>query len=123
MPQIKEKIKNLKALVRKAVSAPARPHAIRNVEEYRSAQEQAMDKATEGTVQPVELSHDRVMAFAKDVLGGTLESLRRGEGVEPAVVFLPGWRTQEGEEPRGHVALKSTFDSPDTLAECVDFLR
>lgn len=92
--------------------------SIKSDEEY----ERAKERLVMG--ERVKNSTERVLKFAKDVTSQTVTLFVEKDGeIEPMVYFLPGKLDSSGEETQAQVKIEKAFDSPDTLENCLGFLR
>ncbi|GAQ89461.1 hypothetical protein KFL_005260010, partial [Klebsormidium nitens] len=104
-----------------AGKGPPQEEAVRNEDEYEKA------KADQSLGPSIPYSETRVRAFAKRMLEKAADDfVEAGGKLDASVMFQPG-RYKEGstnqEADQSQVAINQAFESPDTLAQCVDFLR
>lgn len=72
---------------------------------------------------PIAFDVERIKNYVEELISeSTTKFVEKGE-LEEMVSFLPGRYGKDGGQVVGQVRIKDAFSSPDTLTNCVDFLR
>ncbi|KAK9829175.1 hypothetical protein WJX72_004328 [[Myrmecia] bisecta] len=91
---------------------------IRSDADYEAAQ------ATKAAGEPIASSSERIQDFEEEMLDLVAEKMKhKFAEVEPHVHFLAGRKQADGSEESGQVQIRSAFDSPEMLQNCMSFLR
>eukprot|EP00884_Botryococcus_braunii_P016906 jgi/Botrbrau1/389/Bobra.110_2s0044.1 len=87
-----------------------------------SAYQKAKEEMVRGSV--IELTEERALAFGEQLLQSVAAEVASGKtSIIPCVHFLQGQRGEDGSDQYGEVSIKEAFVTPETLQQCVEFLR
>lgn len=121
-PSNKEVVAKVKACSR-MVKNRSKPVARDETVERRTANSRENGKKEVDLGKPIAFDVERIKNYAEELITeSTTQFVEKGE-LEETVSFLPGRYGKGGGQVVGQVRIKDAFSSPDTLTNCVDFLR